>query len=273
MERDTEGHSLSINSVADRRDESGPVHKFLTHLLRLLSDRTPLRIEIRKPRPEWLGENDRFSYQCRYVNFDIKPTDRVLDIGSGGSPSPCATVLFDRFLEPTRHRDDNLVRGDKPLILGDIDSLPFRDRSFDFIYCSHVLEHVENPVGACAEIMRVGRRGFIETPTMGKDALFVWAKNRHKWHVVSAGNNLCFFEYSPRQLEGIRSQAWSDIIFSKWYHPLQEAFYLNLDLFNMLFTWHDCFTVFAFRLDGTVETLNAKVQSRSELPRIEDRLR
>ncbi|MEM4298087.1 MAG: class I SAM-dependent methyltransferase [Nitrososphaerota archaeon] len=229
-------------------------------LIRSLLKAIPFRVEIRTRRREYAGENDRFSYQARYINFNIKQNERVLDIGSGGYPFPYATVLVERFLEPSRHRHEPLVTNDKPLILADIHNLPFRDKCFDFVYCSHVLEHVDNPLQACAEIMRVGRRGFIETPTMGKDALFAWARDMHKWHVVAIGSNLCFFEYSQRQLEGIRSSAWQEIIVSKWYHPLQEAFYNNQDIFNVMFSWVERFAVFVFHLDGTVESLNAEVR-------------
>lgn len=230
--------------------------KFLVWFLTDKIDKAPLEIRIRRRRPKWSGEDDRFSYQSQYINFDIKPGEQVLDIGSGEYPFPYATVLVDRFLEPSKHRYGPLVREGKPLVLADIHGLPFRDKCFDFIYCSHILEHADDPVKACAEIMRVGKRGYIETPTIGKDALFAWAENMHKWHVIAIGRNLCFFEYSSRQLKGISSSAWRDIIFNKWYHPLQEAFQQNQDLFNVMFTWLDSFAVFVFRLDGTVEEMH-----------------
>jgi SAM-dependent methyltransferase len=244
-----------INPINLRSLVSKPVRGFI----RFLSNKIPVKIDILRPKSKWPGEDDRFSYQTTYVNFDIKPTDRVLDIGSGGSPFPYATVLVDRFLEPSRHRYASLVREGKPLVVADSHRLPFRDKCFDFIYCSHLLEHVENPLRACAEIMRVGKQGFIETPTMGKDALFAWAKDMHKWHIVGCGQNLCFFEYSERQLQGIRSSAWSDIIFSKWRHPLQKVFYENQDLFNVLFSWKQEFQVFVFHLDGKVESFSSGV--------------
>jgi len=239
-----------------------PLRSFVGQLL----GKMPVKIEIRPRRQKSLGEGDRFSYQVRYVNFDIKPNERVLDIGSGGDPFPLAAILVDRFVEPSRHRYEQLVTRGKPLVIADIHCLPFRDKCFDFVYCSHLLEHVDSPVRACEEIMRVGKRGYIETPTLGKDALFAWAKDMHKWHVVSIADVLCFFEYNGRQLEGIRSLAWRDIIFSQWYHPLQEAFYENQDLFNVMFTWFDGFGVFVFHLDGAVEVLNAGVRHCNAVP-------
>lgn len=42
---------------------------------------------------------------------------------------------------------------------------PFRDGQFDFAICSHTLEDVRDPVWVCAELQRVARAGYIETPS------------------------------------------------------------------------------------------------------------
>lgn len=193
-----------------------PVRVFVGSMLSAM----PATIGVRRVKSRWPGSTGRFYYQAQYVDFNLKQRDRVLDIGSGGNPFPYATVLVERFLELSRHRYDPLVTAGKPLVLADIECLPFRDKWFGFVYCSHLLEHVDHPIKACSEIMRVGRRGYIETPTFGKDALFAWAKNMHKWHVTGIARNLCFFEYSERQVEDIRSAAWRDIIYGRWQHPL-----------------------------------------------------
>ena len=59
----------------------------------------------------------------------------------------------------------------------------------------------------------------------------------HKWHLVSIASVLVFFGYSERQLEGVKSSAWSDIIFARYFHSLQELFCSNRDLFNVMFSW------------------------------------
>jgi predicted O-methyltransferase YrrM len=53
------------------------------------------------------------------VTFDIQPTDRVLDVGSGGYSLPHATVLADRYAQPSEHLQGALVRNGKPLIVAD----------------------------------------------------------------------------------------------------------------------------------------------------------
>jgi Methyltransferase domain len=227
-------------------------------LVRPLLDRIPLKVEVTQPRPRWPGEQHRFNYQELYVKFDIRPDDRVLDIGSGGDPFPHATFLVDRFIEPTAHRYGSIVQNGKPLVSADIHHLPFQDKTFDFVYCAHILEHVDDPIKACGEIMRIGKRGYLETPTMGEDILFAWAADRHKWHVVGIGRALCFFEYTERQLRGIGSTAWEDVIMGQRYHPLQQAYFENRDIFDVMFPWRESFAVYVFHLDGRVESLNAQ---------------
>ena len=47
------------------------------------------------------------------------------------------------------------------LSLADVHALPFPDRCFDLTVCCEVLEHVEKPALACAEIFRAGRDMFL----------------------------------------------------------------------------------------------------------------
>jgi SAM-dependent methyltransferase len=125
--------------------------------------------------------DDRFSYQQRYIGFDIEPGQRVLDVGSGGYPFPYATVLTDRLVDDSPSRRERLVTMNKLFVVSDVQELPFGNKSFDFVYCSHMLQCVKDPLAACREVMRVGKRGYIETPTLGKDTLFAWARGLRMW--------------------------------------------------------------------------------------------
>ena len=105
-----------------------------------------------------------------------------------------ATILVDAHVEPTVHRRAHLVTDNKPLVIADIHYLPFKDKSMDFVYCSHILEHVDDPEKSCREVCRVGRRGYIETANFMKDVLFSWAEGMHKWYTVAINDELHFFD-------------------------------------------------------------------------------
>ena len=222
-------------------------------LMKQILDRSGYCVVRRLSRPHWPEETSRFAYQKIFNKFDIPLGSVVLDIGSGAYPFPLATILTDRFLETSYHRSEEIVLDERPFLLSDISHLPFADRTIDFVYCSHILEHIDDPLQACSEIVRVGKRGYIETPTLGKDMLFSWAKGMHKWHVMCIANKLIFFEYSKRQLGGVQSDAWRKAIFAPYHHPMQDLYYNNPDMFNVMFSWDHGFECIVYYLDGRVE--------------------
>lgn len=194
----------------------------------------------------------RYAYQSRHRTFAILPNEKVVDIGCGDDPFPFASTLVDFHIEPSQHRYTDISMHSDRIVRADVECLPFADKEFDFVYCCHVLEHTQDPLKACAEIMRVGRRGYIETPTLMKDCLFSWAKGMHRWHVVAIGNRLCFYEYSDRLLEGIRSKAFRNQIFSSSRTDLQDAYIVNQDVFNVMFDWEEKFSVSVFHKNGSM---------------------
>lgn len=92
---------------------------------------------------------------------------RVLDVGSGHNPYARANVLVDREIGTSVHRSGKAIRLDGPndFIIADACSLPFKDKVFDYVVASHIAEHVEQPDELCQELARVGKRGYIETPS------------------------------------------------------------------------------------------------------------
>lgn len=189
-------------------------------------------------------------YQARLFEFDIRPGDKVLDIGSGHSPFPLATVLADIALSdnqygragaPFRHVDG------KPVYEVSVEATGFADKEFDFIYCSHVLEHANDPEQAVRELMRVGRRGFVETPRPVKDYMLASAAiSNHRWGVELEGDTLVFAEYTPDDLEGIGD----DVVLEMCCDPRSErekAFvallYLYADRNNTMLMWDESLKV------------------------------
>ena len=87
----------------------------------------------------------------------------VLEVGSGGNPFPRANVLSDAF-EITGERGWESLVSDRPTVLAYGENLPFKDKAFDFVICSHVLEHTPYPEKFLKELQRVAHAGYIETP-------------------------------------------------------------------------------------------------------------
>ena len=210
------------------------------------------------------AEEDRFqAYQQRYIPFHIQPGERVLDIGSGAHPFPLATHQADLFLAGTSHRHEALKRTGLPLILCDLEQLPCPDKSFDFVYCSHVLEHVIDPARACEELMRVGRRGFIETPTRLSDVMFNYIRlqGHHVWHVNCVGGALIFLEWEDRERRDTEIHEFFWMAKSKYKNPFQDLFHHHRDLFVNMMLWEDAFPYFVFSKDGRLVDTNSTVLS------------
>ena len=90
----------------------------------------------------------------------------VLEIGSGSSPWERSDVLLDRFyVDDTGQRGGNdLYLDQRPMIVASGEKLPFRDKSFDFIYCNHVIEHALDIGAMLDEMSRVAKAGYLECP-------------------------------------------------------------------------------------------------------------
>lgn len=104
---------------------------------------------------------------------DIKKEDLVLDVGSGDKPFWRADVIVDKYLDDNQQRNSGSVILDnrKLFLNSDVENLPFKDKVFDFVFCSHLLEHVENPDKAISELTRVAKKGYIEVPSVIVDIL------------------------------------------------------------------------------------------------------
>jgi uncharacterized protein YbaR (Trm112 family) len=110
---------------------------------------------------------ERVAWSLRRLHCPVTKDALVLEVGSGGKPYPRADVLLDAY-ENTRERNWAPLVADRPTVLGFVERLPFRDKAFDFVIASHVLEHSADPAQFIAELQRVAKAGYIEVP----DAFF-----------------------------------------------------------------------------------------------------
>ncbi len=150
----------------------------------------------------------------RIRRLKVSPEALVLDVGSGNRPSPRANVLCDRYLFADAHRfGQALVRTKGRLMVSaDITRLPFPDGAFDFVICSHVLEHLDDPAAAIKELQRVAHAGYIETPSPINERLMRYEV--HKWIVQVVGDELVF---TPK------SQPVPDPELASWFAALPDG--------------------------------------------------
>ncbi len=127
---------------------------------------------------------------------------RTLDIGAGHNPFQGVTHVLEIDLHEGGERGGNelLVPQGACLVAGAATALPFHTGAFDYVYASHVLEHVDAPEPACREITRVGTAGYIETPSPFLEQGLALRDETspehwfHKWLVFALGDDQLVFE-------------------------------------------------------------------------------
>jgi len=102
------------------------------------------------------------------------PNWNVLDIGCGYRPNKNAKVLADVQNFSNHYKDKKFIQ-----VQGK--NLPFKDKEFDFVIASHVIEHVDDFEFFIKELERISSKGYIELPTRLSDNLVFENKNDHIW--------------------------------------------------------------------------------------------
>lgn len=107
----------------------------------------------------------------------ITPNDKVLEIGPGATPYERSDVFLELNYDSEKERiaqsgNVGILDTDKTIVYYNGGKFPFKDNEFDYIICSHVLEHVDNADSFLSEIQRVGKKGYLEFPTIYYDFLY-----------------------------------------------------------------------------------------------------
>ena len=113
------------------------------------------------------------------INKVIKenPKWKILDIGCGYRAHPYASVIAD-VQDLSNHYEG------KKFIKINEKKLPFKDKEFDFVIASHVIEHVEDFEFFINELERISPKGYIELPSRLGDNLVFENKTDHIWWFV-----------------------------------------------------------------------------------------
>jgi uncharacterized protein YbaR (Trm112 family)/antitoxin component of MazEF toxin-antitoxin module len=105
----------------------------------------------------------KIAWSLRRLHCPVDAKALVLEIGAGGNPYFRSNVLVDAY-ESTGERHWVPLTMDRPTVLAFAERLPFKDKEFDFVIASHVLEHSLDPVRFLDEMQRVSKAGYIEVP-------------------------------------------------------------------------------------------------------------
>ena len=114
--------------------------------------------------------------KINFVNdtFSKNTNWKILDIGCGYRAHKSASVIADIQDLSNFYENKNFVKITEK-------KLPFKDKEFDFVIASHVIEHVEDFEFFIKELERISSKGYIELPSRLGDNLVFENKNDHIW--------------------------------------------------------------------------------------------
>ena len=119
------------------------------------------------------------------VNETLKKNKnwKILDIGCGYTANENASVIADVQDLSDFYKERNFIKINEK-------KLPFKDKEFDFVIASHVIEHVNDFEYFIKELERISNKGYIELPSRLGDNLVYENKNDHvSWFIFDDVNN------------------------------------------------------------------------------------
>jgi SAM-dependent methyltransferase len=186
------------------------------------------------------------SFHRRRIAVPVDHTALVLDVGSGDKPHWRADVLLDRFIGEAhagQRSGASSARVDRPLFDADAEAMPFADAAFDFVICSHVLEHVVHPDAVIRELVRVAKAGYIEVPEAASAKIVDFPS--HLWWVTLQEGVLVFTAKTTQYFDADIDRYLTD---SGMRQPLADLLDRNLDDRIIELPWKGSV---AYRLEGS----------------------
>lgn len=190
------------------------------------------------------------THRCDVMFFpelikSIKPSDRVLEIGPGGTPHPRADILLEYDFGSASAAEAQRgyappLRTSKPLVYFTGERFPFGNREFDYIICSHVIEHIKDVTAFTAELSRVGKAGYLEYPTIYYDYLYNFPE--HLSFVKLKSGRIYWMNKNDSPL------AYFQTVQSLFYESLRQQYYALVDDLKPYFFE-------GFEWDGAVEAV------------------
>lgn len=154
---------------------------------------------------------------------------RKIDIGCGPRPQAGYDVYTDIYMH--KNVMNNPEASNRFVKTPMEDMKMFKNKEFDYAYSHHVIEHVQDPNKACAEMVRIAKAGILYFPSVEIDILI--GRHDHNW--------LVFPDYKKNHLLFIKKR------FKSYYQPptktsLPEGVRQWVAQQQKPFEWKDSFT-------------------------------
>jgi len=214
---------------------------------------------------------DRLAWSLRKFHTPVANDALVLEVGSGGDPYPRANVLVDAY-EETRERHWVPLTSDRPTVLAFGENLPFKDKAFDYVIASHVLEHSKDPDKFISELQRVAKAGYIEVP----DAFFerVNPYKDHRLEITNRNNKLIINKKKNWIVDQSLVELYEDRVKQ---HLTTELMPKRPFDFHVRYYWKDTIAYEVVNPDATVDwcppSSSTPKQPRSFISKVKERIR
>lgn len=172
----------------------------------------------------------------------IAATDRVLEVGPGGAAHPQANILLEkRFAteQETCAQRGYATKGNhqQETVYYDGGKFPFHDNQFDYVICSHVLEHIpaDELDQFLRELQRVASKGYIEFPNIFYELINY--QDVHLWLMNCRDDHILFLDKQQFTSNAIHL-AFREMFYARDGY-MNRAFEKYVEFFFCGFEWHD----------------------------------
>ena len=176
--------------IRDFKEQKTVIDLFFKHGFNFAGEFTEVE-KISCPFPAWglkfrkfMAYKPAHQYLEGFYNHPDKSDNVIADVGPGNFPFPEANVFIEHPDRDKNPRYSPEYIADKKVVFANIEKgTPFKDKEIDYIWASHILEHVNDPIAARDEICRIAKRGVVVVPSPYKDTFMFWDEPEHKWDI------------------------------------------------------------------------------------------
>jgi len=204
----------------------------------------------------------------------LKEDSVVLDIGGWDKPFNRANYVLDLHQFNTRgfhgrQGGEAEFFNENRWIIHDVNSkkkLPFKDKQFDFVICSHVMEDIRDPLWLCSEITRIGKAGYIEMPSMKTELSIGAMSNKyagyyhHRW-LTEIIEDKIIFRFKPHFIHNDKRFHFSRAFFNK----LSEKDKVEFIFWKNKFNCEERIQISRDKVEGFIESFIRKESKNSIL--------